>query len=112
MNLLVIRTTDLERSRSFYSTLGFAFNSERHGAGPLHYSCVLDDLVVEIYLTKHKPTGGCRLGLRIPAPKVAVERLLSSGHISERPVSVARELGGEVLMVRDPDGNELELSAA
>jgi catechol 2,3-dioxygenase-like lactoylglutathione lyase family enzyme len=112
MSLVVIRTADLERSRAFYATLGLALNVEKHGDGPLHYSCVLDDVVIELYPTKRMPTGGGRLELRVPTPEAAVERLLSSGQISTMPRTVTREFGPEVLVVEDPDGNELELTAA
>jgi catechol 2,3-dioxygenase-like lactoylglutathione lyase family enzyme len=111
MNLVVIRVSDLERSREFYSTLGLDLTPEKHGSGPLHYSCEMNDLVVELYPTKTRPTGGGRIGLRIARPNLAVDRLLSSGHLSERSVSLRREPRAEVLLVRDPDGNDIELSA-
>jgi catechol 2,3-dioxygenase-like lactoylglutathione lyase family enzyme len=111
MNLVVIRVADLERSREFYSTLGLDLTLEKHGTGPLHYSCEMNDVVVELYPTKKSPTGGGRIGLRVPTPRRAVERLLASGHISDRSVTLRREPEAEVLLVRDPDGNDVELSA-
>jgi transcriptional regulator with XRE-family HTH domain/catechol 2,3-dioxygenase-like lactoylglutathione lyase family enzyme len=111
MNLVVIRASDLERSRGFYSTLGLSLIPEKHGQGPLHYSCTMEGLVVEIYPTKRKTTGGGRLGLRVPAPKTVVNRLLSAGHLPEQPAYAKRDPASEVFVVRDPDGNELELSA-
>lgn len=111
MSFLVIMTSDLERSRTFYSTLGFKLIAEKHLKGPLHYSCSMGSTVVELYPTKHRVTGGNRFGFRISTPKAAVERLWSNGYLSKEPVSIKREPSPEVLMVQDPDGNELELSA-
>jgi catechol 2,3-dioxygenase-like lactoylglutathione lyase family enzyme len=91
MNLVVIRVSDLERSRGFYSTLGLALNPEKHGAGPLHYSCVMNDVVVELYPTKKRVTGGGRIGLRVAAPEDAVDRLQSAGHLFAAPVRIRRD---------------------
>jgi hypothetical protein len=49
VSLLVIRSSDVERTRAFYSQIGLAFRPEKHGNGPLHYSCEMADLVFEIY---------------------------------------------------------------
>ncbi|HEY6560147.1 MAG TPA: helix-turn-helix domain-containing protein [Polyangiaceae bacterium] len=111
MSFVVIRTSDLERSRAFYSTLGLTLNPEKHDNGPLHYSCCMNGIVVEIYPTKRRMTGGGRFGLRVPAPRTAVERLMSSGHLSDAPVSVQRAACSETFVVRDPDGNDVELSS-
>lgn len=39
LNLLVLRTDDLEKSRDFYAALGLAFEKHKHGTGPSHYAC-------------------------------------------------------------------------
>ena len=111
MNLLVIRTLDLERSRVFYKGLGLAFRAERHGEGPLHYSCDVSGTTIELYPTT-KPTGGVRLGLRIPTPRAALAELVSSGLLLEQPAFVERRCGPNVCVVRDPDGNAVELEMA
>lgn len=49
LNLVVIRSADLDRSESFYRTLGLTFTRHRHGAGPEHLSCELGPLVFEVY---------------------------------------------------------------
>jgi hypothetical protein len=36
LNLLVLKTRQLDRLRGFYAALGIAFAEERHGGGPTH----------------------------------------------------------------------------
>jgi hypothetical protein len=36
LNLLVLKTRQLDRLRAFYAALGLSFAEERHGEGPLH----------------------------------------------------------------------------
>jgi catechol 2,3-dioxygenase-like lactoylglutathione lyase family enzyme len=110
MSLLVIRAGDLERSRAFYSKLGLELSPEKHGDGPFHYSSELDGTVIELYPTK-APTASLRVGLRIPTPEIAVQSLMSSGFLKEAPSYITRDSGPSVCVVRDPDGNTVELSA-
>jgi len=111
LDLVVVRTADLERSREFYTRLGLRLVPEQHGSGPHHYACTLADAVLELYpATNRSPaTGGLRLGLQVPDAAAAIEGLLAGGFLQERP-SVARVEGAaSVYVVRDPDGNAVEL---
>jgi len=45
----VIKTSDIERVRLLLETFGLIFKPEQHGTGPLHYSAICEDLVLEIY---------------------------------------------------------------
>ena len=49
LNLLVLRCGNIERSKAFYELFGMAFQKEQHGNGPVHYSCVDDTGVFELY---------------------------------------------------------------
>jgi len=111
INLMVIRTSNLERLRAFYSTLGLELVEERHGTGPVHYSCTMAGTVMEIYPTKRPVTGGNRLGLRLQTPAAAIERLQLAGYLPNGSAPLNRGTSSQAFMVRDPDGNELELSA-
>jgi catechol 2,3-dioxygenase-like lactoylglutathione lyase family enzyme len=96
LTLLVLRVTDLERSRAFYAALGLAPVAEQHGRGPAHYSCTLGALVLELYPARPgEAVGGLRLGLRVPTETVAA--LAAGGWIVEGHV------------VRDPDSNVIAL---
>jgi catechol 2,3-dioxygenase-like lactoylglutathione lyase family enzyme len=37
-NVLVIKTSDVEKAKSFFETLGLKFLKEKHGEGPEHYA--------------------------------------------------------------------------
>lgn len=49
INLLVIRSPDIDRAVCFYEVLGLSFEKHAHGNGPLHYACESDGFVFEIY---------------------------------------------------------------
>lgn len=91
LNLLVLRCRDIEKTREFYSQLGFQFVPEQHGNSPLHYSSQLGALTLELYPTKSNPDT-VRLGFSVPE-------------------SVLLQLGLNNLgVLRDPDGRSVELS--
>lgn len=115
LNLLVIRASNLELSRTFYEHLGFALKQEKHGQGPSHYSCSIGDTIFELYpCTGRAVPSTVRLGLRLSDAKSAIDRLRSEGLLREAPRMVDRECAPTVCIVKDPDGNsiELEVSAA
>jgi lactoylglutathione lyase len=52
LNLFVLKSEDIDRTRKFYEALGCQFIEERHGDGPRHYSSVINDVVLEVYKGK------------------------------------------------------------
>ena len=108
LKLLVVRSSDLDRSHAFYTQLGLSFRPEKHGDGPFHYSCDLAGTVLELYPTK-RPTGDLRLGFCVPSATTVVDNLLAAGFLAERPQFIEREGGSNVCLVHDPDGNVVEL---
>jgi catechol 2,3-dioxygenase-like lactoylglutathione lyase family enzyme len=106
LTLLVIRCRDLELSRSFYQALGLVFAPEQHGSGPHHYSSRLGSTVLELYPST-KIVGGLRLGLRVADVAEAVRSIRALGG------QVARDLTPEhrAALLRDPDGNDVELTS-
>lgn len=52
MNVMVIRTTDMERVKDFLTDMGLEFVQEKHGTGPVHYACERGDFVLEVYPAK------------------------------------------------------------
>lgn len=103
LQLLVLKTHDLEALRSFYEALGILFQPEQHGEGPAHYSAQLGAMVLELYpLSKARssmPTE--RLGLQI-------EQLEEFLRGYDRKV----QRRGQVVIVEDPDGRKVELTEA
>jgi len=112
VSLVVIRTPDLERSRHFYELLGLRFRAEMHGKGPKHYSANVGDLVMEFYpgLGNIEPgtTSDVRLGLRIGSIEDAERRFRDA---SLQFTIVDRD-GERVVVLKDPDGRKVELTAA
>jgi catechol 2,3-dioxygenase-like lactoylglutathione lyase family enzyme len=103
ISLLVLRCFNLESSKKFYESLGCTFVKEQHEGGPIHYSTIINETVLELYPTKnseHKDL--CRLGFTVKNLKIIAEQLsvLSTYNGSVSPVYV----------VVDPDGRKVELS--
>jgi catechol 2,3-dioxygenase-like lactoylglutathione lyase family enzyme len=108
MRLVVVRVSDLQRSRSFYETLGLSLKPERHRDGPLHYSSDIGGTVLELYPSNAR-SGGLRLGFQLPEVRSVVDRLVASGSLTKDPVWRPRDQGAMACVVRDPDDNAVEL---
>ncbi len=108
LNLLVLYVTDLEASVRFYTACGLNFEKERHGTGPLHYSSTAPSgLVIEIYPRGTRQPTRTRLGFAAEDTATLVADLAAAGWPD---VSAPRDLDyGRVRLVRDPDGNAVEL---
>jgi catechol 2,3-dioxygenase-like lactoylglutathione lyase family enzyme len=109
LNLVVIRTTDLEAASRFYSALGLEFSKERHGTGPEHLVARLGPLVFEIYPASGGASfTGIRLGFIVPSVHAAV---LAAEAAGGKVVSPPREgLDGVGAVVMDPDGHKVEIA--
>src|SRR5262249_55832028 len=49
LNLLVLKTQQLDRLKEFYSALGLSFAEEKHGDVPLHLAARVGEVVLELY---------------------------------------------------------------
>jgi lactoylglutathione lyase len=112
LTLVVLRSPDIERAATFYRGLGLALTTERHGTGPIHYSCALGETILELYPAtaagSERPTDGVtRLGFAVPSLADALHALEALGVVI--PESAARGPGA-ALVVRDPDGRAVELT--
>jgi predicted enzyme related to lactoylglutathione lyase len=109
LNLVVLRSADLDRAARFYTVLGIDFAREQHGSGPEHLACSLGEVVLEIYLkadgSDDSQTG---IGFLVPSVGAIVEEVrLAGGTI----VSPPRESEwGLRAVVADPDGHRVELT--
>jgi lactoylglutathione lyase len=106
LTLLVLRANDLEYTRQFYEALGLAFTLEQQDPGPRHYSSKLGDTVLEIY-PQASQRSVVRFGMSVSDVDGAVDAVRSLGGTIVR-VDVGTLLRSAV--VRDPDGNTVELS--
>lgn len=108
IGLLVVRVSDLERSRRWYEVLGLTFREEKHGEGPLHYAATEDDFVIELYpasQTNPVPTG-IRLGFRVPDVRATVAAMRSPESVIVEPVE---KFGRLCAVLIDPDGIKVEV---
>jgi predicted enzyme related to lactoylglutathione lyase len=82
LKLLVIRSANPAQLAQFYTHLGCTFEQHRHGTGPLHYSCTIDKMVLEIYpLAKGQVAAdpNLRLGFEVEEFEVVLEKLIEQG---------------------------------
>lgn len=114
LSLIVLRCVDLEVSRSFYAALGLCFEKEQHGNGPIHYSCRLGDLVLELYPGKPvsvsaRTVGGATMhGFRVDSLEAVLANLqIQRSEIIHPP---SDSPWGRRAIVLDPDGRAVELT--
>src|SRR5262245_44389775 len=80
LNLVVIRSADLDRAARFYAAVGIQTARERHGSGPEHLAAQLGEVVLEVYPLGNGPSSlGVRLGFRVTSVADAVEAALAAG---------------------------------
>ena len=109
LNLIVLRSTDLERARSFYECLGLQFIKHRHGSGPEHLASELGGCVFELYPQSSDGASTCttRIGFRVPSLDAVIEAL---GDFPACVISPPQESPwGCRAGVVDPDGHRVEL---
>lgn len=110
LNLLVLRSPDMERLERFYSKLGINFVKHRHGSGPEHFSGQAGDVVLEIYPADENSaaTSESRIGFGVTdLPKTIVD-LQSAGAEIQSPSKMSP--WGLRAVVRDLDGRRVELT--
>ncbi len=108
LNLVVLRSSDLERSGRFYAALGVRLRPERHGSGPEHLAGQAGGADFEIYPQGDAgATTGTRVGFRVASVAAAVAAAVAAGGAV---VSPAREgPWGLRAVLADPDGHRVEL---
>ena len=115
LNLIVIRSSDIDRSAVFYEALGFEFIWHQHGEGLEHYAAEVacgdaPPLVFEIYpatdLGDRKDA--VRLGFCVDDVDASLAALVAAGGAV---ISRARESEwGRRAVLSDPDGHRVELT--
>lgn len=109
LNLVVIRSRDVERSANFYREIGLSFDKHRHGDGPEHCACNLDGVVFEIYpACAGGSTAATRLGFAVEDVDAVAESLLSLG--ARMKVPAADSPWGRRAVLEDADGHAIELT--
>jgi lactoylglutathione lyase len=116
ISLIVIRSLNIEEALSFYSALGLSFVQEQHGSGPVHYSCELNGVVLEIYpvqtdaVPEPKAASLNMLGFRVTSLDDTLAKLQALG--IEPKASPKDAEWGRWVNVSDPDGRLIQLNQA
>ncbi len=110
LNLVVLRSSDLERAAAFYSRLGLHFARHRHGSGPERLAAKLSDAVFELYplAADGRSTAGTRIGLRVPSAAAAAAAANDGPNVVA--LSPRDSEWGRRAVVVDPDGHRVELT--
>jgi len=113
LNLLVIRSPDIDRAVAVYEAIGLSLTKHAHGRGPEHHATELDGgAVFEIYPLANDGivTTATRLGFVVPSVDDAVEAAVAAG----ATVSVAPKESpwGRRAVIVDLDGHKVELVGA
>jgi lactoylglutathione lyase len=109
LNLVVLRSPDIDRAADFYRRLGLTFVRHSHGSGAEHYCSEVAGLVFELYpATSVSPsTSGTRIGFRVDSVDRLVPLLVEAG-AKVRTAPADSEWGRRAVMT-DPDGHAVEL---
>ncbi|HEV8292347.1 MAG TPA: VOC family protein [Tepidisphaeraceae bacterium] len=105
LNLLVIRSPDIDRPARFYELLGLTFLKHTHGT-----AAELGSAVFEIYPRRDEKdsTSSTRLGFRVLNLDQTIANLQQSG---AKIISAPKDTPfGRRAVVDDPDGHRVELT--
>ncbi len=109
VNLVVIRSEDIDRAVTFYEAIGLTFQKHSHGSGPEHYASEKAGFVFEIYplSPKQQSTVWTRLGFSVGDVDALVARLAKDG--AKIVSSPTDSEWGRRAVVKDLDGHAVEL---
>lgn len=81
LNLVVIRSADIDRAQQFYEAVGLRFERHSHGTGPEHLASEDEGRVFEIYPLNNptKSTQSTRLGFGVASVDATVAVLVDLG---------------------------------
>jgi predicted enzyme related to lactoylglutathione lyase len=109
LNLVVIRSSDIDKSAAFYSALGITFSKHSHGNGPEHYASEGDGVTFEIYPEADSAgaTTATRLGFKVTDVDALLPILVEKGGLIASPAKDSP--WGRRAVVVDPTGHKVEL---
>jgi predicted enzyme related to lactoylglutathione lyase len=113
LTLIVLRAADLPLTLAFYRTLGLDFSETQRGKGPVHYTCVLGGLLLELYPGKpgaapeRAQAGAVMLGFTVESLDAVLDALNAPVVTPPQTTSWGRRA-----VVLDPDGRAVDLSEA
>ena len=105
INLIVLNCKNLEESIAFYEALGLKFQEEQHGKSPVHYSCQLEKVLLELYPTQEEVNRNTKLGFRVDNIDEILTKLPKYVYNQKRDTQY-----GPMAILKDPDGMWILLS--
>lgn len=77
LNLIVLRSSDMERLASFYEAIGIRFEKHQHSKSPVHMGGEIDGVVFEIYPKRNKEdeTTNLRIGFQVQSIVKTLKKL-------------------------------------
>lgn len=110
LNLIVIKTHQLEALVHFYQLLGLSFIYHQHGSGPFHYSTQLNGLTFELYPLPKTATvdSSTRLGLVVPNLDLLLTKLQKEAVLILKKAK--QSPWGYTALIQDLDGRKIELT--
>ncbi len=100
LNLIVIRTQNLEEISQWYSkTFDLNFVAEKHDNGVLHYSAQITEGIIEIYPTEQLNP---KITFGLSVSKEIFEQIILNQSY--------KTLSEHVFLIKDLDGNSIILS--
>lgn len=109
LNLVVIRSPNIDRAVLFYEKLGLQFERHAHGKGPEHYASETGGFVFEIYPQRDgaNTTTNTRIGFNVASVDAVLQLLVE---LDVEVLSSAKDSPwGRRAVVRDLDGHTVEL---
>jgi lactoylglutathione lyase len=102
LNLIVLKSPNIEATKTFYESTGINFTVEQHGDGPRHYAGIINGVVMEIYPGSAE-NEGITLGFWVNDLGVLPTTLIrAGGKILAEPT-----IDNPYLIIRDIDGRRI-----
>ncbi|PZO43427.1 MAG: bleomycin resistance protein [Pseudanabaena frigida] len=110
LNLIVIRSSNIDESAVFYQQIGLSLIKHQHGNGLEHFTSNLDGIIFEIYpfITGSASASATRIGFQVTSLDVVVGELQKHGASIISPPK--NSPWGRRAVVSDPDGHVVELT--
>ncbi len=109
LNLVVIRSPDIDASARFFSEFGLSFDKHSHGKGPMHCAAEAGGVMFEIYpqADESESTSSTRLGFTVADLDLTISELEALG--AEILVEPKDSPWGRRAVVREPFGHKIEI---
>ena len=103
----VFRTTDQERLTAFLTCIGLSFVKEKHGGGPVHFACEVDNASVFELYERTKKNADDTLLVHVDSIQETLKKLKKEKFLDGQSVEGSPD--GRQAVVYTPDGRPVLL---